>query len=107
MNEGIATRQLIFSFPLFLIIYCWKIFINTFKKYPRLKFVILVVIIFVFVISKRYIIGLESRDRSYYKKAFSYISKLPKQALIAGHPVGASLVPYFTKNQFFLSMSGI
>lgn len=101
MNEGIATRQLIFSFPLFLIIYCWKIFINTFKKYPRLKFVILVVIIFVFVISKRYIIGLESRDRSYYKKAFSYISKLPKQALIAGHPVGASLVPYFTKKSVF------
>lgn len=101
VNKGIASRQLIFSFPLFLIIYCWKIFISTFKKYPRLKLVILVVIISVFVIFKRCVVGLESRDVSYYKEAFSYISKLPKQALIAGHPVGASLVPYFTKKSVF------
>lgn len=101
MNKELASRQLIFSLPLFLIIYCWKIFIDTFKKHPRLKFIILVVIISIFVIFKKYIVGLESRNRSYYKKVFSCISKLPAQALIAGHPVGASLVPYFTKKSVF------
>ena len=101
IHRGIASRQLIFSLPLFLLIFFWKRLIIKFQKRKMIMVCIIAFLISIFVVFNKY--AVELKDLNLYKNAFSYFSQLPKETLIAGHPSFSNFITFFTKRAVFFT----
>jgi len=100
-HAGIASRQLIFSIPLFLVILFWKQVISKTPWEGKTIAVFTVVILSVFVAFNRYSNVLH--DFTPKKKSYDYLSLLPKDILIAGHPTDLEYIPFFSKRSVFFN----
>lgn len=96
---GIASRQFIFPLPLFIIILFWKQIIYKLGREHKAIALLAFVAAFIFVVFNKY--SNELANFSHKKKYFEYISSLPKDALIAGHPDDIVYVPFFCKRPVF------
>lgn len=102
LHKGVASRQLIFSLPLVLLVYFWKQIIVTFEKKLHAMLFILLIPALIFISFNKYAVKLA--DFTKEKKTFLFISKLPQDTLIAGHPAALDVVPFFTKKEVFFNL---
>jgi hypothetical protein len=96
LQPGVASRQLIFSLPLFLIIFFWKKAISV-----SLSRSIIFLLLFsgIFIAFNR--CTNELADFTKRRIYFDFFSYLPKNTLIAGHPESLRYIPFFSKRSVY------
>ena len=98
INAGIASRQLIFSIPLILLVSFWRQLTGS-PSGKRMLASAAIIFLAIFFIFNKHAHDLE--DLTKYKKAYEYVSLLPQGSLIAGHPESIKFVPFFSKKSIF------
>jgi hypothetical protein len=99
LHLGIASRQVIFSLPLLLIILFWKQVVYKIGQKPKVIALLASILVLIFIIFNKY--SNELADFSRKEQYLKSISLLPKEALIAGHPDDIVYVPFFCKRPVF------
>ncbi|MFH2145757.1 MAG: hypothetical protein ABII75_07000 [Candidatus Omnitrophota bacterium] len=100
----LASRQFVFSMPLFLIFFVSVNIYGNATKY-RIKPVILLVPLMTIFVAFHPIMGCQIRDFKKYKLIYDYLEILPKETFIAGYPGSfvADKIPFFSKRSIFFS----
>lgn len=100
LHGAIASRQLIFSLPLFLAIIFWRVVGIRFFQMKR-KLLVGLLLVGLLIGFYNFENGLLHLGR--FKSCFKYISAQPKDILVAAHPLAADFIPFFTKRSVFYS----
>jgi len=102
-NPVLASRQLVFSLPLFLVFFVSTNIPKIIIKSKIKSAALLLLLIFVFVLLHP-IFG-ELHDYKEYKPVYDYIESLPKDVFIAGYPGSRVMdkIPFFSKRTVFFS----
>ncbi len=103
-NPILASRQFLFSLPLFLVFFVSTNISTILTKYRINPAVVLVPAIGAFMILHP-VIGGPIRDYRIYKPVYDYLENLPKDTFIAGYPGSFVLdnVPFFSRRTIFFS----
>ncbi len=102
-NPILASRQLVFSLPLFLVFFVSTNISGIIIKSKIKSAILLSFLISVFVLLHP-IFG-EVHDYKEYKPVYGYIESLPKDVFIAGYPGSLVMdkIPFFSKRTVFFS----
>lgn len=95
-----ASRQFVFSFPLFLI-YFFSINLSEITKQKLNPFLFLIPVITIFIILHPLFNSIEGCKK--YKDIYQQIKTFPKNSIIAGYPDSTLIntIPFFTKRTIF------
>jgi len=103
-NPVLASRQFLFSLPMFLVLFvAANIYVFTAKI--RINPAALLIPLMAVFMALHPILGGPIRDFRIYKPVYDYLENLPKEAFIAGHPSSFVLdnIPLFSRRTIFFS----
>lgn len=103
-NPVLASRQFVFSAPLFLVFFVSTNIFGIIIR-SKIKPVILLLPLMAIFIVLHPIIGGQIRDFKKYKPVYDYLESLPKDTFIAGYPNSfvVDKIPFFSKRSIFFS----
>jgi len=103
-NPALASRQFVFSAPLFLVFFVSTNISGIIVKYKINPVILLIPLLAIFVVLHP-IIGGQVRDFRKYKPVYDYLESLPKDIFIAGYPGSfvVDKIPFFSKRPIFFS----
>ncbi|MBU2035372.1 MAG: hypothetical protein KJ722_02845 [Candidatus Omnitrophica bacterium] len=104
INPVLASKQFVFSAPLFLVFFVSTNISGILIKYKIKPIILLVPLMSIFVVLHP-IIGNQIRDFRKYKPVYDYLECLPKDTFIAGYPNSfvVDKIPFFSKRSIFFS----
>lgn len=100
----LASRQFVFSLPLFLVFFIFSNLFDILKRYRISPNFFLLPIIFIFIVLHPFFNDIF--DYKEYKNIYDYLETLPKDSLIVGFPgknFFTETVPFFSKRAIFFT----
>lgn len=102
IHQGIASRQLIFSVPFFLLITFWRQ-LSALRNANKIFIWVLAFFLVVLAVFNKY--SNELQDYTRYENLFRYMASLPSDITIGGHPETLEFAPLYTKKAVFFNRS--
>jgi len=103
INPVLASRQLVFSVPLFLVFFVSTNIFQIINRHKVNSAILLLPLISIFVVLHPMFNKIV--DFKKYKPVYDYIERLPKDTLIAGNPSSwiVDKIPFFSKRAIFFA----